>query len=60
MNDAEAFRKALLRQAYIDFLDWAWKKDEIMQEWVEYLETYPDTDETFTCWVTETYWGEVE
>jgi hypothetical protein len=58
-NIAEAFRKALMRQAYYDFLDWAWKKDEVMSEWCGYVNENPDTNKTFTIWVTETYWGDV-
>lgn len=59
----ESFRKELLRQAYLDFLDWAWKKDEIMVEWTDYCEDCKELNSeayNFTDWVTQMYWGELE
>jgi predicted transcriptional regulator len=60
---AEQFRKALMRQAYQDFLDWAWHKDEIMDQYLAYIEEagmLGHAEHSFQQWVTETYWGEVE
>lgn len=59
-KELEDFRKALMRQAYLDFIDWAWEKDELMVEWCEYVEKNPSTNKTFTVWVTENYWGEID
>lgn len=62
-EQAEEFRKALLRQAYQDFLAWAWNKGEILDQFREYAEAqFSAGDDVmhFEDWVTETYWGEIE
>ena len=58
MPDAEqieAFRKALMQQAYEDFLAWARTK-------IEFYEEYDKTDFSmnFDDWVRKEYWGEIE
>lgn len=66
MTEAGEFRKALTRQAYLDFLDWAWRKDEIMEQYLAFVEearaqgATEDAEQGFQKWVTDTYWGEVE
>ncbi len=61
MNEAEAFRKAIMKQAYLDFLSWACTFDPILAEFTEATGKKPNEDfEAFRVWVTENYWGEIE
>jgi hypothetical protein len=54
-KELEAFRKALLRQAHKDFLEWARTKTEFYEEYSKsgFLVNFDD-------YVTEKYWGELE
>ena len=55
VEQIEAFRKALMQQAYEDFLAWAWSKVELHKEYhaTGFLVSFED-------YITKTYWGEIE
>ena len=55
------FHAAFMRQAYLDFLDWAYRKDEFLAQFYEATGKKADGNfDAFRVWVTEAYWGEVE
>lgn len=51
----------IMNEAYQCFLDWAWRKDEIMEEYMDVMEKCFETGSpvpTFVNWVTIKYWGD--
>jgi len=53
----EEFRQSVMKEAYEGFIDWAWNKGEILNQYREYGKG--GGKQNFTQWVTEAYWGEV-
>lgn len=60
-DDAEDFKKALLHQAYLDFLSFACSFAPMLKQFEEETGKKPNEDfEGYRVWVTETYWGDAE